>query len=165
MTRNKNIHENNSGYKVPKGYFDTLEESLVNKLKSSSYSEKSGFTVPTNYFSEFDLKTPSEETSPKVIRLKDWSKWIAAASIVAFAVIGAWYIDSISPGKNLQFSDLDNDMIERYLDYHLETPEDYIDYENTSVKKIVEENINTLNDQDIIEYLDDKLEDQVFENE
>ena len=35
----------------------------------------------------------------------------------------------------------------------------------STFKKIVEENINTSNDQDIIEYLDDKLEDQDFENE
>lgn len=165
MSRNKNIHENRSGFKVPEDYFNTLENSLMNQLKSETLAKKSGFKVPEDYFSDFELKTPTEENSSKVIQLKDWSKWVAAAAIVAFAVIGALYIDSMSPNKNLQFSDLDNDMIERYLDFNLETPEDYIDFENTTVKKLVDENITTLNDQDIIEYLNDNLDDQDFDNE
>lgn len=166
MTRKQNIHENkNSGFKVPKGYFDSLENSLLTKIKSDSYSEKSGFKTPSDYFTNFKLETPSEEKSAKVIQLRDWTKWMAAASIVALAVIGAMYIDSISPSKNLGFSDLDNDMIERYLDEHLETPEEFIDYENTSLENIIHKNIITLNNQDIMDYLNDKLEDQDYDDD
>lgn len=165
MSQKHNIHEKNSEFKVPKGYFSSLEDSVLSKLKSDSYTEKTGFGTPKNYFTDFKLETPSKEKSGKVIRLREWSKWVAAASIVAGAIIGAIYIDSISPGKNLQFSDLDDAMIERYLDEHLETPEEFIDFENTSVQNIVEQNIITLNNQDIMEYLNDKLEDQDFDND
>lgn len=165
MTRKHNIELKNSGFKVPEAYFSTLEDSVLTKLKSNSISEKSGFQTPNGYFSDFKLETPSEEKTVKVIRLRNWSKWVAAASIVACAVIGAVYIDSISSNKNLQFSDLDRTMIENYLDEHLETPEEFIDYENTSVKNIVEQNIISLKDKDIIEYLNDKSEDQDFDND
>lgn len=165
MAQKHNIHDKNSGFKVPEDYFSSLENSLVNKIKSKSFTEKSGFKTPDDYFTNFDIKTPSKEKSAKVIQLRDWSKWVVAASIVAFAVIGALYIDKISPNQNIQFSDLDNDMIERYLDNHLETPEEFIDYDNTSVENLVNENIIKLDDQEIIEYLNNKFEDQDFDNE
>lgn len=165
MAQKRNIHGKKPGFKVPEAYFSTLENSVLTKLKSNSYSEKSGFQTPKDYFRDFKLETPSEEKTIKVIPLKEWTKWMAAASIVACAVIGALYIDSISSDGNIQFSDLDNDMIENYLDEHLETPEEFIDYENTSIKNIVEQNIITLEDKDIIEYLNNKAEDQDFDND
>lgn len=165
MKQKKNIQANKSGFNLPENYFDSLEDSVLAKLKSDSCAEKSGFSLPENYFADFKPETPSEEKSVKVIQLKEWMRWMAAASIVAFAVLGAIYIDSISPDKNIQFSDLEDDMIERYLDEHLETPEEFIDFENASVENIVEENILTLNDQDIMEYLNDKLDEQEFNDD
>lgn len=165
MSQKHNIYVENSGFKVPEDYFSSLEDSVLTKLKSDSCSERSGFKTPSGYFTDFKLETPSEEKSVKIIPLKEWTKWMAAASIVAFAIIGAIYIDSISPTKNIQFSDLDKDMIERYLEEHLETPEEFIDYENTSVKNIVEQNMISLKDKDILEYLNDKVEDQDYTND
>ncbi|MBZ9779145.1 hypothetical protein LB452_09430 [Psychroflexus sp. CAK8W] len=165
MEDNQHIQDRKTGFKVPKDYFETLEDSLLNTIKSESYTEKSGFKIPNDYFSGFKVNIPLEEKPTKVIQLKEFSKWMVAASIVAIAVIGALYIDRISPNQNIQFSDLDNDMIERYLDYHIETPDEFIDYENTSVKDLVNQNISKLDDKDIIEYLNDKIEDQDFDNE
>lgn len=159
------IQDKKSGFEVPKNYFETLEDSLLNKIKSEAHTEKSGFKIPKDYFSNFEVKIPSEEKPVKVIQLKEWTKWMVAASIVAFAVIGALYIDRISPSQNIQFSDLNNDMIERYLDNNLETPDEFIDFENTSVENLVNQNITELNDKEIIEYLNDKIEDQDFDNE
>ncbi|SDG76192.1 hypothetical protein [Psychroflexus sediminis] len=165
MARPQNIHQKRSGFRIPKDYFSSLEASVLTNLKSDTYSKKTGFETPKAYLADFKLETPSEEKQTRVIRLKEMTKWIAAASIVAFAIVGAMYIDEISPKKDIQFSDLNNDMIERYLDTHLDSPDEFIDYENTSVKKLVEENITTLEDKDIIEYLNDKLEDQDFDND
>lgn len=165
MDDKKNIENQKSGFKVPKAYFDTLEDSILDHQKSESITDKSGFKTPDDYFSDFEMKTPSENHSSKVIKLQDWGKWVAAASIVAFTVIGALYIDQISSTQNIQFSDLDNDMIERYLDDNIESPEEFIDYENTSLDNIINKNLTTLDDEDIIEYLNDKIEDQEFEDE
>lgn len=160
MAKKYNIHANKSGFKIPESYFNSIETYTLTKLKLNSYLEKSGFKIPKDYFDDFKLETPKVESSSKVIRLQKWTRWTAAAAIVALAILGAFYIDYISPRKNLQFSDLDKEMIENYLDYNLESPDEFIDYRNTSVQSLVEENINTLNDQDIMEYLNDKLEDQ-----
>ncbi|NEV94029.1 hypothetical protein G3567_07705 [Psychroflexus sp. YR1-1] len=165
MIKTKNIHAKKSGFKVPENYFETLETSVLSKLKSDACVKKSGFKTPEDYFANFKLETPSEEHQTRVIHLREWGKWVAAAAIVAFAIIGALYIDEISPNQDIQFSDLNNDMIERYLDTYLDNPEEFIDYENTSVNKLVDQNITTLEDNDIIEYLNDNLEDEDFDNE
>ncbi len=165
MKLKHNIHASGqSGFKVPTGYFETLEDSILEKVKRKSYPETSGFKVPDNYFEEFNLETPKPEKSVNVIQLNTWTRWIAAASIIVFIIAGAMYIDYISPGKNLEFSDLEDDIIEKYLDLHLETPDEFIDYDNTSLKNIIETNIITLKNQDIMDYLNDKLEDQDYED-
>lgn len=165
MLNNNTIQENKSGFKVPSGYWDTLEDSTLTHLKSRLVEQKSGFSVPKNYFDDFELQTPSKENTHKTVTLNTWTRWLAAASIAALAVVGALYIDHISPSKNLQFSDLDKDIIEDYLDEHLETPEEFIDYENTSIKTIINQNIISLQHQDIINYLDDKLDEQDYDND
>ncbi|WP_019039373.1 hypothetical protein [Psychroflexus tropicus] len=165
MKASKNTKENKLGFKVPKGYFESLEASVLNEVKTDHMTKKSGFKVPKTYFSDFNVDMPVEANDVKLIPFNPWKKWVAAASIVVAAVTGAFYIDSISVEKNIQFSDLDNDMIERYLEYNLESPDEFIDYNSTSIKKNLESNISELDDEDIFEYLDDKLEEQDYNNE
>jgi hypothetical protein len=141
-----------------------LETTLLKNHKESVCTEKSGFKVPEDYFSSFELQTPKLEKEVKVVQLNNWTRWIAAAAIITFALISALYIDNISPGKNLEFSDLEDDIIEKYLDIHLETPDEFIDYDSTTLGNIIENNIITLNNQDIMDYLNDKLEDQDYDD-
>lgn len=165
MEENKNIHKEKFGFKVPKGYFNSLEDSLLEKVKSETTLHKSGFKVPEDYFTNFKVEFPTEEQPTKVIQFQDWSKWVAAASIIAISILGVLYIDTISPKNNVQFSDLDDEMIEKYLEYNLETPDEFIDFDNTSINTNLNFNITKLKDQDIIEYLNDKLDEQDFNDE
>jgi hypothetical protein len=166
MKHKSHINTSKSGFEVPEGYFDSIDQTMACKVKSKSENSNFGYKVPESYFKDFSLAVPLEESSSKVIKLKELSKWVAAASILAFAVLGALYINDISPDENLQFSDLDRDMIEDYLDYNLENPEEFIDYENTSsINSIVNDNIVNLKDNDILEYLNDEIEDQDYGNE
>ena len=165
MDSSNNIQKNKTGFRVPVDYFESVENSISNKIKTMEMSEKTGFQVPENYFEEFTLELPTKSKNSKVIPLNNWSKWVAAASIVAISVLGALYIDAISPKKNLQFSDLDNDMIEQYFEYNLDSQDELIDLENTSIKGNLDTNISKLNDQDIIEYLNDKLDEQDYDEE
>jgi hypothetical protein len=166
MKHKSHINTSKSGFKVPDGYFDSIDQTMACKVKSKSENSDFGYKVPESYFNDFRLSAPSKESTSKVIKLKELSRWVAAASILAFAVLGALYIDDISPNKNLQFSDLDRDMIEDYLDYTMENPEEFIEYENTSsINTIINDNIVNLKDNDILEYLNDEIEDQDFENE
>ena len=165
MSKDNNIYETKSGFKVPQGYWDTLEDSTYIQLKSKSVEKRTGFTVPKDYFKDFKPEHPTHEETIKVIPLATWSRWIAAASIIALAVLGALYIDSISPSRNIQFSDLDNEVIEDYLENHLETPDEFIDYNKTSIKALINQNIISLQSQEIINYLDDKLDEQDYNND
>jgi uncharacterized protein YbcC (UPF0753/DUF2309 family) len=166
MKHKSHINISKSGFKVPEGYFDSIDQTTACKVKSKSENSNFWYKVPESYFNDFSLAVPSKESSTKVIKLKELSKWVAAASILAFAILSALYIDDISLNENLQFSDLDRDMIEDYLDYTMENPEDFIEYENTSsINTIVNDNIINLKDNDILEYLNDEIEDQDFEND
>ncbi|PKG42336.1 hypothetical protein [Psychroflexus sp. MES1-P1E] len=166
MKHKSHINSSKSGFEVPEGYFDSIDQTMACKVKSKSENSNFGYKVPESYFKDFSLAVPLKESSSKVIKLKELSKWVAAASILAFAVLGALYINDISPDENLQFSDLDRDMIEDYLDYNMENPEEFIDYENTSsINSIVNDNIVNLKDNDILEYLNDEIEDQDYGNE
>ena len=163
MDNSNNIRKNKNGFKVPEHYFESLENSISNQIKTQDISKKSGFHVPKNYFEEFTSELTNKNKKSKVIPLNAWNRWAAAASIIAISILGAIYIDTISPKKNLQFSDLDDDMIEQYFEYNLDSQEEFIDLENTSIKENLDTNISELNDQDIIEYLNDKLDEQEYD--
>jgi len=166
MKHKSHINTSKLGFKVPEGYFDSIDQTMACKVKSKSENSDFGYRVPESYFNDFSLSAPPKESTSKVIKLKELSRWVAAASILAFAVLSALHIDDISPDENLQFSDLDRDMIEDYLDYTMENPEEFIEYENTSsINTIINDNIVNLKDNDILEYLNDEIEDQDFENE
>ncbi len=61
---NKNEHEKNSGFSMPKGYFSASSNQLFDKLMwleehkefpvLQSLKDKSGFTVPSNYFEKLE---------------------------------------------------------------------------------------------------------------
>jgi len=44
------LKQQGSGFKTPKGYFDSVEDSVFSKLTSEKFSKKSGFKEPNNYF-------------------------------------------------------------------------------------------------------------------
>lgn len=55
----------NSGFSTPKGYFNTLEDEICDKLSVEKHSKKTAFEVPKNYFytleNEIIAKISSEE--------------------------------------------------------------------------------------------------------
>ena len=62
---NKNIHNDDwlsnlpkdSGFDVPKGYFDSVEDEFSARLREESLPDASGFDVPEGYFDDI-LQTP-----------------------------------------------------------------------------------------------------------
>jgi hypothetical protein len=165
MELNTNIQEKRTGFKVPKDYFESLDTTISKRIQNQSVSKKTGFKVPENYFDEFTVNLPQPQSAPKVIPINEWAKWVVAASIMAFAILGALYIDSISPKQDIQISDLDNEMIEDYLEFHLENPDEFIDSNSLSLDQMINDNLVNLENQDILNYLNDKIEDQDFEDE
>ena len=60
MKKKLNINTKQTSFKVPEGYFDTLETRLMDTIKKTSPRDMkvdSGFTVPENYFESFKVET------------------------------------------------------------------------------------------------------------
>ncbi|WP_300020848.1 hypothetical protein [uncultured Maribacter sp.] len=110
--------KNNIPFKTPKGYFDSFEERLMDKLSQpeSTFPEESAFKVPDNYFETFNDRLQNKlETETKVIPLIPYKKFFAvAASIAAIAILALGY--NWNNNQELGFNDLANTDIEAYFE-------------------------------------------------
>jgi hypothetical protein len=95
MKKQKLENIKQSGFKVPKNYFESFDDLLLNELKLKEACKNHGFKVPNNYFNSVEnniLNTIKETENPKVIKLITWQKLsyisaVAASLIIMFNVI------------------------------------------------------------------------------
>jgi len=113
MHKNKLHNINETGFKTPKTYFDSLEDSIMNQIKLQKKIEGAGFITPDNYFESLEDKILEKVNhQPKVISLFSKRNLFYATSIAAALVI----MFSIFINKNeLTFDDLETASIENYL--------------------------------------------------
>lgn len=125
-------------YNAPKGYFNTLATQVVKKVTAAANSEvltteeelkiiapglialqkKNPYTVPANYFALPNVTTITTKHKPatKVVKLKKWVMWSAAAVFVSIIALGV--IALLKPSithKNLekQFTQVaDNELVD-----------------------------------------------------
>ena len=154
-----NIQDN--GFKVPKDYFDNLEEKIFANahLDEAVQGENStGFDVPKGYFDSLEDEIISKlpQTETKVISLFSkrnlvYISGVAAAILILFAVfINQTNIENIN--------DLEVELVENYM-----LEEDLDTYELASL--LTEEEITTINNEIFTETYDDAiLEDYLLEN-
>jgi hypothetical protein len=96
--KDKFKHLKQTGFKVPEGYFDNLEDAVFNQLNEKSSLDmikSTGYTVPKNYFSTveenvFDTLN-KENKNIKVVSLLSrksilYMSGVAAAAVVMFSV-------------------------------------------------------------------------------
>jgi hypothetical protein len=158
---NKLNNIQDSGFKVPKDYFDNLEENIFANahLDEAVQGENStGFEVPKGYFdsleNEIFNKLPKTET--KVISLFSkrnlvYISGVAAVVLIMFAVF-------INQTNVENINDLDVELVENYM-----LEEDLDTYELASL--LTEEEIITINSDIFTENYDDAiLEDYLLEN-
>ena len=48
------LKKQGSGFKTPKGYFDTIDDHLMSEILTKKLPKKAGFTAPKNYFNTFE---------------------------------------------------------------------------------------------------------------
>jgi hypothetical protein len=103
--KNKNIHNEdsfsklpkNSGFDVPKGYFEDLEDAFSVKLREEAFPKEVGFDVPSYYFDTLEDRILAQVELPKkgkVISLR--SRILQAASVaaaVALLFVGFQFIN------------------------------------------------------------------------
>lgn len=115
MSQEKLHNINNSGFKVPKNYFDTLEDRLFTQAKLKASSDSSGFTMPENYLNTLEdniLSQVSEKETTKVIPLFSRKNLLYASSIAA--AITLLFTLSIQNTKPM-LDGVDNETVESYL--------------------------------------------------
>lgn len=153
------------GFKVPDGYFEGLNQRLLNRLDQDNgdLPGDDGFAVPEGYFDSLQDKLSSKIESSedtKVIRLNPWKKYyLVAASIAALVVIVIGL--RLGQTEEFTFSDLANAELETYLE---ENDLGLTSYEIAEVLPIEEIEVNDildneLNEENIIDYLDENVED------
>jgi len=109
----KNIKQ--SGFKVPKGYFENLEDSILNPSELNISIKDSGFKVPDNYFEGLEFKilnTVTNESETKVISL--FNKKIVIASLSIAATILLLFNLSIY-NSQVTFDSIDNEVLENFV--------------------------------------------------
>jgi len=98
-----------SPYRVPAGYFEELEERIMQAIRShpdyqtskeeleslspllSSLNKRPVYSVPQGYFENFNFGEVKENTKPKVVSIanRKWFKYAAAATVTGLIAISA----------------------------------------------------------------------------
>jgi len=110
-----------TGFSLPKNYFDTTEDTIEAKLTAEIFPKKNGFKTPDSYFkdleSEILTKVSTPEKEPKVISFKDRVLKLiplaAAASIILFIGLNSFVFNKT---EELTIDSLSDDDIEFWLD-------------------------------------------------
>lgn len=115
--KNKNLHNiKTNGFRVPKDYFDSVENNIISDLKLKELNNNfSGFNLPTHYFDTLEnniLNKISEEKTPKVIRLFT-KKSIIYISGIAAAILLMFNLSIFD--RKLTLDSFDSETVEDYI--------------------------------------------------
>ena len=165
---NKSVHNDDwlsklpkeSGFDIPKGYFDEVEDQFSIKLREASLPEDAGFDVPNGYFEELEDRVLDHIELPKqgkVISLRTQMlriSSIAAVFVLLFAgyllffngsdeeltydEIAIWVDDNISDIETediISLYDIDEDLDDTFFDNSIESNniEQYLDENDTYI--------------------------------
>ena len=151
----------NTGFNVPKDYFNSLEETVFNKIKTEDIFadiENPGFKMPENYLNDMEdkvLRTIKTE-QPKVISLTSrrnllYMSGVAAAVVLLFSLY-------INKGGSINNTELTPAMVESYI-----INQDISSYELAAL--LTEDELSNIN-LDIMDeaFSDEDMEDYLIEN-
>ncbi|AXT19653.1 hypothetical protein D7030_09690 [Flavobacteriaceae bacterium AU392] len=156
-------HIKHSGYKVPKDYFDTLDDSIMNSVTSNKFKvESSGFSTPTDYFDTLEetiMNTVSNnKKETKVIPLFNKKSLIYISSIAAAALI---FISIYISKETVTFDSIEMELVENYLYTESISSEDLLSL--LSDDSLIEDDFiqNNLNDDSLENFIldDDTIDD------
>ena len=90
MNTNKLHNIKNTGFKVPKDYFGSLEDAILTDLKLKEMAPETGYKVPENYFESLEHKITNAivpEKEVKVIKLFTWRKAAYVSAVAASLIL------------------------------------------------------------------------------
>ena len=158
MKDKKHIH----GFKVPKDYFDNLEDRVMQNIAMDKLPKDTGMRVPDGYFEKLEdrvmlqIGTTKKKKSPKVVRLNSWWKVAIAASVVG---IGIWLAPKNPTTNEISGTMVDTEFtIDRYIeDVIFDMPDasliELIDYDEIDMSYS-----DQINKEEVEEYLMEHLD-------
>ncbi|MCL6217317.1 hypothetical protein [Zunongwangia pacifica] len=173
MKEEKIPYHGASGFKVPSGYFENLEDNLCDKvcneekqLEKIALPKKAGFKVPGHYFDDLEdaLVAKIEHKQPRSIKI-DFRKTFYYAAAVAAIFVGLYTtVFTLGNEQSASWDDVELSAIEQYID------DGYIDLSDTEFSSMIiedgyiveESDFATMNSDAVFEYLDENVEDPSF---
>ena len=122
--KKNNLHNNKeSGFKVPKDYFENFEASIIRHANLKEKVKDSGFTVPKDYFEkvENDIITKIKKQEPvKVISLFKRRNLIYMSGVAA-AILLLFNLSIFNTPFN--FDSLETEIVDSYILDNMESDE------------------------------------------
>lgn len=130
MKKNKLPYNQKQNFKVPEGYFETLEARVMETVHSSQKKElkhkkqEYGFKIPENYFENFESqlakKLEKEQKTSKIISLlnKESFYYVAGIAAVFVAIVTTTFFQPTQTGVT-SFKTLESFALENYIDESL----------------------------------------------
>ncbi len=151
----------NTGFKVPKDYFNTLEDTILNKIKTDSILkgiDNPGYEMPDGYLNSVEEnifnKVP-KKASTKIISLFSKRNLIYISGVAAAIVILFGFFWN---NTNASEMELDYEMVESYL-----IDQNISSYEIASL--LTEEELSNIDSEIMNEaFNDEDMEDYLLEN-
>ena len=113
---NKDLkHIKDQGFKVPKDYFDTLEDNIMSNISLDSQTPKaqnSGFEVPKDYFDTLENEIFNKLETPKTTKVIPLFK---KRNILYFSSIAAVLLIMLAIFVNTGTEELDYEVVENYI--------------------------------------------------
>ena len=117
MTKKKSHSTKSTGFRVPKGYFNSVIDSVLNRIGTDGYiglPETNGFKTPDGYLTTIESKVLSQLNTVPQTKVRQFSvqhslyyiSGIAAALVLFFALIP----------NAMESSDLTLEMVETYFE-------------------------------------------------
>jgi len=159
-----NDSNKNSGFKTPQGYFESLSDKLMGKLshEESILPKEDGFAIPKDYFETLNQKILAKlnEKESKVVQLHSYRKYYYAAASVAAIILLVFAINR-NTANAPTFEDLASSDIESYFENNEMGLSSYeiaevLPIDELEINDILE---NQLNEDNVIEYLNENIED------
>ena len=125
MNTNKLHTIKSAGFKVPKDYFNLLEDAILNDLKLKEIAPVPGYKIPDNYFDSLEDKIITatlKNKEVKVIKLFYWKKVAYSVAIAASLILmfNLFFNDT----KKITINSIETASIENYIiDEDIETNE------------------------------------------
>lgn len=116
MNKNKNI----SDFRIPQGYFDQIEDQIINRLQNNGTNTKGipkddGFRVPTDYFKNFESNTANKT---KIFKSNKRTRWLPyAAAILVLATLSRFIWGGSNP-QEVNFTNLTTEEVSVYIEWY-----------------------------------------------